>query len=202
MRVRGDSDDSLDDSPGGKAAHKTTQHVQACTCMGATELQRNWPKCENPWGNQGFAAERTGTELLGVFPMVLGSSRGGCRRLEYSPKIRLVGVLPGLTHCRGRRVCSAWDRLRIQRYRFRQAGIWYSFRSRYRPDTRCLLTLPRGLGDCMNVASRLLRNPFAGGSDLCNNWIDHFNSPVNQMVYRSMAVPCLSLGSHASLCSR
>ena len=105
--------------------------------------------------------------------------------------------MPELTRCRGRSVCSAWDRLRIQRYRFCQAGIWYSFRSRYRPDTRCLLTLPRGLGDCMNVASRLLRNPFAGGSDLCNNWIDHFNSPVNQMVYRSMAVPCLSLDTPA-----
>jgi hypothetical protein len=72
-------------------------------------------------------------------------------------------------------------------------GIWYSFRSRYRPDTRCLLTLPRGLGDCMNVASRLLRNLFAGSSDLGNNWIGHFNSPVNQMVCRSMVVPCLDL---------
>ena len=35
------------------------------------------------------------------------------------------------------------------------------------------------------------------GTDLGNNWIDHFNSPVNQMVYRSMAVPCLSLGTPA-----
>jgi len=29
-------------------------------------------KCEKPWENQGFAAERTGTELLGVFPMFFG----------------------------------------------------------------------------------------------------------------------------------
>jgi hypothetical protein len=29
-------------------------------------------KCEKPWENQGFAAERTGTELLGVFSNVLG----------------------------------------------------------------------------------------------------------------------------------
>jgi hypothetical protein len=28
-----DSGDSLDDSPGSKAAHKTTQHLQAWTCM-------------------------------------------------------------------------------------------------------------------------------------------------------------------------
>jgi hypothetical protein len=25
-------------------------------------------KCEKPWENQGFLAERTGTELLGVLP--------------------------------------------------------------------------------------------------------------------------------------
>jgi hypothetical protein len=33
-------------------------------------------KCEKPWENQGFAAERTGTELLAVFPMFLESSKG------------------------------------------------------------------------------------------------------------------------------
>jgi hypothetical protein len=33
-------------------------------------------KCEKPWGNQGFLAERTGTELRGVFAMFLKSSRG------------------------------------------------------------------------------------------------------------------------------
>ena len=33
-------------------------------------------KCEKPWENQGFAAERTGLELLGVFPTFLRSSRG------------------------------------------------------------------------------------------------------------------------------
>ncbi|RLS71819.1 MAG: hypothetical protein DWH99_07390 [Planctomycetota bacterium] len=29
-------------------------------------------KCKKPWKNQGFAAERTGTDLLGVFPMFFG----------------------------------------------------------------------------------------------------------------------------------
>jgi hypothetical protein len=43
-------------------------------------------KCEKPWENQGFAAERTGTELLAVFPMVLGGSRGAFWRLEYCQK--------------------------------------------------------------------------------------------------------------------
>jgi hypothetical protein len=28
-------------------------------------------ECEKPWENQGFAAERTGTELFDVFPMFL-----------------------------------------------------------------------------------------------------------------------------------
>jgi hypothetical protein len=32
--------------------------------------------CEKPWENQGFAAERTGTELLGVFPVFRDSSKG------------------------------------------------------------------------------------------------------------------------------
>jgi hypothetical protein len=29
------------------------------------------PICEKPWQNQGFRAERTGTELVGVFPVFL-----------------------------------------------------------------------------------------------------------------------------------
>jgi len=33
-------------------------------------------KCEKPWENQGFLAERTGTELLAVFPMLFKSSKG------------------------------------------------------------------------------------------------------------------------------
>jgi len=33
-------------------------------------------KCEKPWENQGFLAERTGTELLGVFTMFCDGSRG------------------------------------------------------------------------------------------------------------------------------
>ena len=37
--------------------------------------KRTGKKCEKPWENQGFAAERTGTELLDVFPMFLGCSK-------------------------------------------------------------------------------------------------------------------------------
>jgi hypothetical protein len=33
-------------------------------------------KCEKPWENQGLPAERTGTELLGVFLAFLKSSKG------------------------------------------------------------------------------------------------------------------------------
>lgn len=32
-----------------------------------------------------------------------------------------------------------------------------------------------------------------GNSNLGNTWIGQFNSPANQMVYRSMAAPCLGL---------
>jgi hypothetical protein len=33
-------------------------------------------KCEKPWENQGFTAERTGTELFDVFPVFLKVSKG------------------------------------------------------------------------------------------------------------------------------
>ncbi|MFN6399175.1 MAG: hypothetical protein ACK449_04705 [Planctomycetota bacterium] len=41
-------------------------------------------KCEKPWENQGFAAERTGTELFDVFPMFLDVSKGRCRGIAMS----------------------------------------------------------------------------------------------------------------------
>ena len=49
----------------------------APSCMGATELQRNWPEMRKTQGKPGFCStgfkkltERTGTELLGVFSNV------------------------------------------------------------------------------------------------------------------------------------
>ena len=41
-------------------------------------------KCEKPLENQGFAAEKTGTEHLEVFPMFLDSSKGRCRGIAES----------------------------------------------------------------------------------------------------------------------
>ena len=59
------------------------QHLQASTCMDAKELQRNWPEMRKTLGKPGFCstgfrklAERTGTELLGVSPRFLESSKG------------------------------------------------------------------------------------------------------------------------------
>ena len=34
-------------------------------------------KCEKPWGNQGFAAERTGAELFPIFPVFFTAGRKG-----------------------------------------------------------------------------------------------------------------------------
>jgi hypothetical protein len=51
----------------------------APSCMGATDGQSNWPICEKPWENRGFTAERTGIELLGVFPVFCDSSKGARR---------------------------------------------------------------------------------------------------------------------------
>jgi hypothetical protein len=49
-----DSGDSLDDSPGSKAAHKTTQHLQAWTCMDRQESQRNFAEMRKTLGKPGF----------------------------------------------------------------------------------------------------------------------------------------------------
>ena len=54
----------------------TRAFLQACTCMDVQESQSNWPDMRKPWGNQGFAAERTETELMHVFPVLLKSSKG------------------------------------------------------------------------------------------------------------------------------
>ena len=70
-----DSGDSLDDSPGSKAAHKTTQHLQAWTCMDRQESQSNWQEMRKTLGKPGFLAERTGLELFDVFPVFLESSK-------------------------------------------------------------------------------------------------------------------------------
>ncbi len=69
------------------ATRKTTRFsVRDAKCNAAGAMHRvAWAlqnskaigqKCKKPWENQGFAAERTGTELLGVFPMFLESSKG------------------------------------------------------------------------------------------------------------------------------
>jgi hypothetical protein len=41
------------------------KHARAWTCRKAKAIGQI---CKKPWENQGFAAERTGTELLAVFP--------------------------------------------------------------------------------------------------------------------------------------
>jgi hypothetical protein len=65
---------------GSKAAHKTMistgstcRHGRARTGMKAKAIGQ---KCEKPWENQGLPAERTGTELSGVFPMFCDGSKG------------------------------------------------------------------------------------------------------------------------------
>ena len=65
-----------------RATRKTTRFRQRdakCNAAGAMHrvawaLQNSkaiGQKCEKPWGNQGFGTERTGTELVGVFPVFL-----------------------------------------------------------------------------------------------------------------------------------
>ena len=61
---------------GSKAAHETTISTGAAPARmdmhgKAQKTKAISPTCEKPWENQSFAAERTGTELLGVFPVFL-----------------------------------------------------------------------------------------------------------------------------------
>ncbi len=49
-----DSCDSIYDSPGGKAAHMTTPHMNAWKCMDRQESQNNWPEMRKTLGKPGF----------------------------------------------------------------------------------------------------------------------------------------------------
>jgi len=44
------------------AMHRVAWALQTAKAIGQ--------KCEKPWENQGFAAERTGTELFPIFPVI------------------------------------------------------------------------------------------------------------------------------------
>ena len=66
-----DSGDSLDDSPGSKAAHKTTQHLQAWTCMDRQESQSNWPNMRKTLGKPGFLSGEDRNRTFERFPNVL-----------------------------------------------------------------------------------------------------------------------------------
>jgi hypothetical protein len=70
-----------------RATRKTTRFgVRDAKCNAAGAMHRvAWAlqtakgtgqKCEKRWENQGFLAERTGTELLGVFAVFCDSSKG------------------------------------------------------------------------------------------------------------------------------
>jgi hypothetical protein len=65
-----DAGDSLDDSPGSKAAHKTTQHLQAWTCMDRQESQSNWPNMRKTLAKPGFLSGEDRIRTFGFFPNV------------------------------------------------------------------------------------------------------------------------------------
>ena len=73
-----DFGDSQDDSPGGKAAHKTTQHLQAWTCMDRQESQSNWPKMRKSPGKPEFFSGEDRIRTGGKTPKESTiSTRGG-----------------------------------------------------------------------------------------------------------------------------
>ena len=95
--VLGTSRDSKNDSNLGARREIQRRRRHAPSCMGATELQRNWPEMRKTLGKPGFCSkgfrkltERTGTEQLGVFPTFLRSSRGVLRQDSARPKFGSV----------------------------------------------------------------------------------------------------------------
>jgi hypothetical protein len=89
---RGDSGDSQDDSPRGKAAHKTTQHLQAWTCMDRQESQSNWPEMQKTLGKPGFFSGEDRIRTFGCFPNDFGSSKGTERMLSETTTPSLIGA--------------------------------------------------------------------------------------------------------------
>ena len=63
-----DSGDSLDDSPGGKAAHKSTQHLPAWTCMDGHGSQSNWPTMRKTLEKTGFWNGGDRNRTIGFLP--------------------------------------------------------------------------------------------------------------------------------------
>jgi hypothetical protein len=76
----GDSGDSLDDSPGSKAAHKTVISTGGSTCRHGhawigTEDQSNWPKMRKTLGKPGFLSGEDRNRTFGCFSNVLRGVR-------------------------------------------------------------------------------------------------------------------------------
>ena len=77
-----DSRDSKNDSIFGARREIQRRRRHAPSCMGATELQSNWPEMRKTLGKPGFCStgfrkltERIGTELFDVFPTFSKSSK-------------------------------------------------------------------------------------------------------------------------------
>ena len=88
-----DSGDSQDDSPGAKAAHKTTQHLQAWTCMDRQESQSNWPEMRKTLGKPGFFSGEDRIRTTRKFPgngAFCYPARREIRRAQSRSKIRQV----------------------------------------------------------------------------------------------------------------
>jgi hypothetical protein len=84
---RGDSGDSQDDSPRGKAAHKTTQHLQAWTCMDRQESQSNWPEMQKTLGKPGFFSGEDRNRTFRCYPNVFFGGSNGSFSLRIMPKL-------------------------------------------------------------------------------------------------------------------
>ena len=105
-----DSGDSLDDSPGSKAAHKTTQHLQAWTCMDRQESQSNWPEMRKTLGKPGFLSGEDRNRTTYKSPGKIGvSKRGGAKsdaRRKYRQRTSDGSRIEGTRVCT--RTTKAW----------------------------------------------------------------------------------------------
>ena len=93
----GDSRDSKNDSIFGARREIQRRRRHAPSCMGATELQSNWPEMRKTLGKPGFCSGEDRNRTFGCLPWFLKSSRDGDKSLRSQKTMHRTGNLFSIT---------------------------------------------------------------------------------------------------------
>ena len=93
----GDSRDSKNDSIFGARREIQRRRRHAPSCMGATELQSNWPDMRKTLGKPGFCSGEDRNRTFGCLPWFLKSSRDGDKSLRSQKTMHRTGNLFSIT---------------------------------------------------------------------------------------------------------